>query len=105
MAEAIGKNTFVGRAFCSVAPDNPAFHRGMRGAYVTIASAADSIEVAVQLIISELLENKLEVMGFDYLYDIRYSEGVSSVYETSLISKLNLHPVQFENVHFFKPDS
>ena len=97
--------TFTGRAFCSLDADNPEFDNDMRGAYVSIVCRTTDIQEAIRAIASELSENAMTLRGFDYLFDIDYLDRNTSDYEDNLISKLDSHPVQFKNVHFFKADS
>ena len=99
------KNTYVGRAFCSVDSSNPEFDEGMRGAFVVIVCSADNILEATKITMSELAENALTIRGFEYFFDTNYVDRELSNYEIGLIARLGSYPVQFENIHYFKPDS
>lgn len=96
--------TFVSRALCSVDEQNPAFRRGMRGAYINVVCNSESVENAVSSITSELKENTLSVRGFDYIFDLNYLDREPSEYEKELIQRLSAYPIQFENVHYFPLD-
>ncbi|MCA8887879.1 MAG: hypothetical protein KDA46_03550 [Parvularculaceae bacterium] len=98
-------STFVARAFCSVDEENAEYEDGMRGAYASVACRESDLIGAVQAIASELAENALTLRGFDFIFDTSYMDREPSEYETELISRLSSYPVQFENVHYFKPDS
>ena len=97
--------TFTGRAFCSVDESNPEFVKGMRAAYIPIVCKAGDVQEAIGMMVSELSENALSLRGFDYIFDINFLDRPTSEVEDKLIEKLSSYPVQFENVHFFKPDS
>ena len=77
----------------------------MRGAYVNTVCEANSLLEAVNLICSELSENALELVGFDFIFDERYMDRALSDYETLLAERLHSYPVQFEDVHLFPADS
>jgi len=96
---------FIGRAFCSVEEANPEYSEGMRGAYVNIVCSAKSLRKAIKLMSKELLEIDLKITGFDFIFDERFLDRAPSEYERTLLDKLGSYPVQFENVHYFPPDS
>lgn len=97
-------DTFIARAYCSVGKDNPEYSDGMRGAYVNIVCSAKSLRKAIKLMTKELLEIDLEITGFEFVFDERFLNRSPSEYERTLLDKLELYPVQFENVHYFPPD-
>lgn len=97
--------TFIARAFCSVDKENAEYEDGTRGAYASVACRESSLLRAIQAIASELAENALTLRGFDFIFDTNYIDREPSDYEAELISRLSSYPVQFENVHYFKPDS
>ena len=99
------ERSWNGRAFCRLSTDRPEFQDGFRGAYVVVACRAASAGEAVSLIESELLESDLMLSGFDYLFDIASMDRDLTEYEIKLNSRLSAYPIQFENVHFFKPDA
>jgi len=77
----------------------------MRGAYVNIVCSAKSLRKAIKLMTKELLEIELEIAGFDFIFDEKFLNRPPSEYERTLLDKLELYPVQFENVHYFPPDA
>jgi len=97
--------TWVGKAFCILSECNEAYDEGFRGAYIVVVCRADEIEAAISMIKSELLESSLILSGFDYFFEENVMDRSVSDYESELIGRLSQYPVQFENVHFFKPDS
>ena len=97
--------TFSSRAFCTVDEYNAQFSEGMRGAYVVVVCKAENLEAAVHAILNELAEYALTVRGFDFIADLAYADTEPSEYEAKLIERLDTYPVQFENVHYFPPDS
>jgi len=99
------KSNYVGRAFCSVMPSNPEFKKGMRGALITVVCRSESLKHAVEDISAELSESLLSVEGFEYIFNEAFIDRELSGYEELLIERLASYPVQFENVHYFKPDS
>jgi len=77
----------------------------MRGAFVNIACKAPKISEAIELIAAELSENCLTLRGFEFIFDTNYLDRAPSDYEAKLIRRLQTYPIQFQNVHYFKPDS
>jgi hypothetical protein len=101
----VENSDWIGKAFCVVTASRPEYESGSRGAYVVFACRAPGLSDVVRLISTELEESGLEVRGFEFLLDARYIDRPLSDYEQMLRSRLDPYPVQFENVHFFKPDS
>jgi hypothetical protein len=99
------KPTWICKAFCTISETRPEFIDGFRGAYVVIACLASDISEATCSIADELFESGLIVKGFDHLFDTLYIDRSLSEYEEALISRLESYPIQFEDVHFFKPDT
>jgi len=99
------KNTYHGRVFCAVLPENSEYDEGMRGAFVPVCCRASKYSKAVKKIETELLEIHLKLEGAEEFYDERYFDGVPSDEMVELIEKLELYPVQFTDVHYFPPDS
>ena len=97
--------TFVGRGYFSVLPQNPEFNKGMRGAYSVVAGRAENLMSAIEAIEIEFSESCLSLRGFDYIFQIDFLDRQLSEYEVRLIERLDLYPVQFENVHYFPGDS
>jgi hypothetical protein len=98
-------SVWLGRAFCSVAKENPEFAKGNRGAILNFACSAPSIEQCTQLLANEMTRIELELRGFDFLFQKEYLDREPSEYEAGLVDKLNTYPVQYHNVHFFKGDA
>lgn len=99
------KTTFLSRVFCSLEIGNSEFESGMRGAIANVVCLAFDISEAVEMISETLKSYALTVRGFDFVFDLDYADRPPSEYEKQLISKLDKFPVQFENVHYFPPDS
>lgn len=102
---ASAKKQWLGRAVCSLEPGHEQLNGGYRGAILVFATCADDVVTAVRLLYEECLENKLRVIGFDYLFNLARLEREPSEYEEQLIEKLGLYPVQFKNVHFHKHEA
>lgn len=101
----LSNSVWLGNSLCAVSSVRPEYEDGARGAYVVFVCRADTISEAARLIESELLESDLNLRAFEYLFDIAYMDRSMSEYEEKLASRLDSYPVQFEDVHFFKPDS
>lgn len=99
------ESVWVAKAFCRVGLARAEYREGHRGAYVVVVCRAASLIEATQLIVSELAESDLDVRGFEHLLESAYLDRPMSEYEEMLSSRLASYPVQFENVHFFKPDT
>jgi hypothetical protein len=96
---------WLGKAFCTIAPDTDQFRSGNRGALVVFACEAVDLIECCRLISSELAENGLALKGFEYLMDQAHVDREISTYEKELIQRLGSYPVQFRNVHYFKGDA
>lgn len=96
---------WLGKAFCTVAPNNDQFRLGYCGAFVVFACQAVDIVECCRLVSSELAENGLILKGFEYLMDQARIDRDISTYEDELVHRLGSYPVQFENVHYFKGDA
>lgn len=101
----MSNTVWSGKAFCTLSNCRPEYQEGFRGAYVVFVCSAVSISEASRLIETELFESELILKGFEYFFDVDHMDRQPSEYEEKLISRLDSYPVQFENVHFFKPDS
>ncbi|MEQ9003771.1 MAG: hypothetical protein RIE74_09405 [Pseudomonadales bacterium] len=98
-------SVWTGNGLCSVTSQRPEYEDGARGGYVIFVCKAPCISDAAKLVETELMESGLILRGFEYLFDSSYMDRRMSDYEETLASRLDLYPVQFEDVHFFKPDS
>jgi hypothetical protein len=95
---------WLGKALCYLESSNSQYLEGNRGAYLIFVVSSKNLGEAVNLICSELLENGLKIVGFEYFFAEKYLDREPSNYEIRLIERLDKYPVQFENVHFFKGD-
>ena len=96
---------WLGKAICALTPSHKRFNDGYRGAIAVVCSLAPNISCAVEQICTEFLQLDLAVIGFEYIENQAYIEREPSEYEAELIAKLESYPVQFADVHIFKPDA
>jgi hypothetical protein len=98
-------NIWIGKALCSLAPSHHQYTLGYRGAIFVFVCLAEKIASAVEQVCSECDEHGLAIVGFEYLYNQAHMERETTEYEDGLIRRLTSYPVQFENVHYYKPDA
>jgi hypothetical protein len=97
--------TWVGRAICSIVSGSTRYDREFSGAYLNFACAAENVSACVDLAVKECEENDLLIIGFEFLECVAFMDRELSEYERGLVEALPGYPVQFVNVHLFKPDS
>ena len=101
----VDQNTvWLGRAHCALTNSHNQYSAGYRGAFVVFACRAENITLAVDQFCRELAEHNLIVIGFEYLENQPYMERGPEGVEIALIEKLETYPVQFADVHIYKPD-
>jgi len=79
--------------------------RAYRGAFVNFACVAEDAAASVALLQRELAGNDLQITGFDWFIDPNFADETPADYHAKLMGRLDSYPVQYTDIHLYKPDT